>query len=228
MIYVSVIMVVCMSLTCWRLTRSLRRSQLKVQLLKARCHELESAHTQLVNHAYFDHLTGLANRSLLEDRFRLAIERTKRSQIPFALVMIDLNDFKGINDALGHLAGDALLVEVSRRLVAAVRASDTVARFGGDEFVLIVESMAHGMEFGPLAFKLMDALSAPIALDESVGKAKTSGGRMIHPSASIGFSVYPRDGETMAELLNVADRAMYDCKASGMMPLFQDNVPTLA
>jgi len=214
MIYVCVVIALCTSLMCVHLARSLRRSARHAETLSARCRELERTHEQLVNHAYFDHLTGLANRSLLEDRFRLAVERTRRSQVPFAVIMIDLNDFKGINDAMGHVAGDALLVEVSRRLVAAVRASDTVARFGGDEFVLIVESLAQGIEFGPIALKLIDALSVPLTLPD---------GRQIQVGASVGFSVYPRDGEAMTDLLNVADRAMYDCKASGMMPLFQDS-----
>jgi diguanylate cyclase (GGDEF)-like protein len=214
MIYVCVVIAVCVSLLCLYLVRALQRSARHLATLSARCRELERTREQLVNHAYFDHLTGLANRSLLEDRFKLAIERTKRSQVPFAVIMIDLNDFKGINDAMGHIAGDALLVEVSRRLVNAVRASDTVARFGGDEFVLIVESLAPGIEFGPIALKLFEALSVPLTFPD---------GRQIQVGASLGFAVYPRDGEAMTDLLNVADRAMYDCKASGMMPLFQDS-----
>ena len=213
MIFVCWAIAVFLALTVWQLTRELRRSQRQVSLLKKQYRELEETRNRLVNHAYFDHLTGLANRSLLDDRFQLAIERAKRSQMAFALIMIDLNDFKAVNDKLGHLTGDQLLVAVSRRLVQSVRASDTVARFGGDEFVVIVESNVPGTEFiGPIALKLIDVLGAPISL---------SSGQQLTISASIGCALYPRDGETQAELLSVADRAMYHCKTSGMMPLFQ-------
>ena len=206
-------MVVLMAFTAARLTRQLQHSRRQVAALEQRYRELEENRNRLVNHAYFDHLTGLANRSLLDDRFQLAVERAKRSQLPFALIMIDLNDFKAVNDKLGHLTGDQLLVAVSRRLVQAVRASDTVARFGGDEFVLIVESNSPAPEFvGPIALKLIDVLAAPVSL---------AGGQSLGVSASIGCAVYPRDGETQVELLSVADRAMYNCKTSGMMPLFQ-------
>ena len=213
MIFVCCAIVIFMTLMSWRLTRELRHTQQQIFALRAHCEELEAVRSRLMNHAYFDHLTGLANRSLLDDRFQIAVERAKRNQLAFALIMIDLNDFKAVNDEHGHLAGDQLLVEVSRRLVKTVRAADTVARFGGDEFVLIVESNNRGAEFvGPVALKLMEALSVPISLPNQPP---------LQVSASIGIAIYPRDGESLADLLSVADRAMYNCKTSGMMPLFQ-------
>lgn len=203
--------VVLLSALVMLLTLRLWHHRREMVHLRTQFKLLQDAHDQLVSHAYFDHLTGLANRSLLEDRFQLAVERAKRSQIPFALIMIDLDKFKEINDDLGHLVGDQILVAVSRRLVESVRASDTVARFGGDEFVLIVESLEYGMQFGNIGIKLIDALSENVTL---------ASGTVISVGASLGYAVYPGDGLTMSELLGVADKAMYDCKSSGMMPLF--------
>lgn len=179
--------------------------------LEHQCLELQETRNRLLTHAYFDHLTGLANRSLLEDRFRLAVERSKRSQSPFALVMVDLNNFKHINDTHGHIAGDQVLVAVSKRLLKTVRASDTVSRFGGDEFILIVEAIDTRLELGNIGSKLIDMLGERILLES---------GTSVSVGASLGFAIYPGDGQSLSELLSVADKAMYDCKSSGMMPLF--------
>lgn len=160
--------------------------------------------------AHHDGLTGLANRILLADRFRFAVERSKRSRKPFALLMIDLNGFKAINDNYGHVAGDAVLVTTARRLVDAVRASDTVARLGGDEFVLIIESIEDLKELNQIGQKLIDTLSDPIVLENGV---------VVNSGASVGLAVYPEDGNDMNDLLNIADQAMYECKSTGAMGL---------
>lgn len=173
--------------------------------------ELEHTKQALSVQAYFDPLTGLANRTLLTDRFRVAIERSKRSRIPFAAVMIDLNGFKAINDTYGHAAGDYVLVAVGKRLLDAVRATDTVARMGGDEFVLLIESVHMRQELESIGQKLVDALSHRIELP--AGQEVSAGG-------SIGIALFPDDGLNMEDLLHVADNAMYECKTSGLMPLF--------
>jgi diguanylate cyclase (GGDEF)-like protein len=173
--------------------------------------QLEHDKQVLSAQAYFDPLTGLANRALLADRFRFAIERSKRSKVPFAVVMIDLNAFKGVNDSYGHAAGDYVLVAVGKRLLDSVRASDTVARLGGDEFVLLIESVQMRQELEAICEKLVEALSHRITLPS---------GQEVSAGGSIGFALFPDDGLNMDDLLHVADDAMYVCKTSGLMPLF--------
>jgi diguanylate cyclase (GGDEF)-like protein len=165
---------------------------------------------RLKSQAYTDPLTGLANRLLLTDRFRQTAERNKRNRTEFAVLMVDLNSFKVINDTLGHAAGDHVLKTVGRRLAAAVRASDTVARLGGDEFVLIVESFNHPDELLLIGRKLIDTISEGIALPA---------GEVVTVGASVGFALYPHHGTDINDLLHVADKGMYDCKISGMMEL---------
>ena len=172
---------------------------------------LQGAEKALKERAYYDHLTGLANRALLQDRFQLAIERSKRSRIPFAAVMIDLNNFKVINDKHGHAAGDQVLVTIGKRLMETVRASDTVSRLGGDEFVLIIESIDDRRELANVGQKLIDMLAEKVALES---------GAVVSVGGSLGFALYPGDGNSMDSMLQVADQAMYDCKTSGLMPLF--------
>lgn len=170
-----------------------------------------AAEKALKEQAYYDHLTGLANRALLVDRFHLAIERSKRSRVPFAAVMIDLNNFKSINDTHGHAAGDQVLVTIGKRLVETVRASDTVSRLGGDEFVLIIESIEDRRELAQIGQKLIDMLAEKVELGS---------GTVVSIGGSLGFALYPGDGASMETMLHVADQAMYDCKTSGLMPLF--------
>lgn len=184
-----------------------------VQRFEGLQHEIDElrAREQLLKvQAYHDDLTGLANRLLLADRFKVAVERAKRSGKCFALLMIDLNDFKSVNDLYGHAAGDAVLVATARLLTSSVRASDTVARLGGDEFVLIIESIEDHEEIVKLGEKLFDSLAKPITLEAGV---------LERISASIGVAMYPDDGLNLNELLSVADQAMYDCKSTGLMSL---------
>ena len=164
----------------------------------------------LKNKAYSDALTGLANRLLLADRFEITASRSKRQSSPFALLMIDLNAFKAVNDNYGHAAGDQVLVTVAKRLMETVRASDTVARVGGDEFVLLIESFKNSDELVHLGRKLVSSISQPIALGNGVN---------VQVGASVGFALWPKNGASMEDLLNVADQGMYDCKISGLMEL---------
>lgn len=164
----------------------------------------------LKNKAYSDALTGLANRLLLADRFEITASRSKRQSSPFALLMIDLNAFKAVNDNHGHAAGDRVLVTVAKRLMETVRASDTVARVGGDEFVLLIESFKNSDELVHLGRKLVNSISQPIAIGNGVN---------VQVGASVGFALWPKNGASMEDLLNVADQGMYDCKISGLMEL---------
>ena len=191
-------------------TQVARARATEVQLRQSLTAMQNTEHT-LKEQAYYDYLTGLPNRALLADRFNLAIERSKRSRKPFAAVMIDLNNFKAINDTHGHAAGDQVLVVMGQRLLETVRASDTVSRLGGDEFVLVVEAIEDRRELAQIGQKLIDMLSERVELDS---------GAIVSLGGSLGFALYPADGATMETLLHVADQAMYDCKTSGMMPLF--------
>ena len=192
------------------LTIKLRRALDDQRKLKKYITKLRNAEQSLKKHAFFDPLTGLANRLLLVDRFQLAIQHSKRSGRQFAILMVDLNKFKAINDTYGHAAGDTVLVTVAQRLVSAVRSSDTVARLGGDEFALIIESITEREQIVALGQKLMDVLTEEITLES---------GEIVSLGGSIGFAWYPKDGDTMKDILDVADQAMYFCKTSGLMPL---------
>ena len=173
--------------------------------------DLRNSEEILKTQAYVDPLTGLGNRNLLMDRFRSALERSRRSRKPFALLMIDLDRFKEINDRYGHATGDFVLITIARRLVDSVRASDTVVRWGGDEFVLIIESIEERSELDLVGQKLIDMLSERVTLKPGVN---------VSLGGSIGFGVYPVDGGNMEDLLAAADKAMYECKTSRLMPLF--------
>jgi len=200
-----------MGATILALALRLTRARARESELQQKLATLKAAEKALKDRAYYDHLTGLANRALLVDRFHLAIERSKRSRVPFATVMIDLNNFKSINDVYGHAAGDQVLVTVGKRLTETVRASDTVSRLGGDEFVLIIESVVDRRELAQIGQKLIDMLAEKVELDS---------GTVVSVGGSLGFALYPGDGASMDTMLHVADQAMYDCKTSGMMPLF--------
>jgi diguanylate cyclase len=200
-----------MGATILVLISRLARARVTETVLRHSLEALQTAETVLKEQVYYDHLTGLANRALLVDRFHLAIERSKRSRVPFAAVMIDLNNFKTINDTHGHAAGDQVLVKLGRRLMETVRASDTVSRLGGDEFVLIIESIEDRRELAQIGQKLIDMLAEKVELES---------GAVVSVGGSLGFALYPGDGASMETMLHVADQAMYDCKTSGMMPLF--------
>ena len=171
---------------------------------------LRERQRQLEVQAHYDALTGLANRKLLQDRFQTAVERSKRSGDSFALLMIDLDEFKAVNDTHGHLAGDQVLITVAQRLVSGARNCDTTARIGGDEFVLILESIHDVQEVARIAHKIIKALSEDIHIDDGIA---------VNIGASIGVALYPDDGAGLSQMLSVADLAMYECKSSGQMAL---------
>jgi diguanylate cyclase (GGDEF)-like protein len=171
---------------------------------------LQERQRQLEVQAHYDALTGLANRKLLQDRFQCAAERAKRSGDSFALLMIDLDGFKAVNDKHGHMAGDQVLVTIAQRLVTSSRNCDTAARVGGDEFVLIVEAIHDVAEVAGIAHKLIKVISEDIQIDEE---------NTVAVGASIGVALYPDDGDGLSQMLSVADLAMYECKSSGQMAL---------
>jgi diguanylate cyclase len=183
----------------------------RLRALEQEITELRAREQQLIVQAHHDDLTGLANRFLLADRFQLAADRCKRHSGSFALLMVDLNGFKRINDKLGHSVGDAVLIATAQRLVKAVRSCDTVARLGGDEFVLIIESQADLPDFARVGQKLVDSLFEPIRLEN---------GAVIHVGASLGMASFPDDGADLNTLLSVADQAMYECKSTGQISIF--------
>lgn len=160
---------------------------------------------QLERQANHDALTGLANRNLLNDRLQQAMARTQRSAASVAVMLLDLDRFKLINDSLGHPAGDELICEVARRLAACVRQGDTVARLGGDEFMIVLSELIAEDDAAVIAAKLLQAISAPMRL---------SGHDMV-VNGSVGVSLYPRDGAVAATLVKNADVAMYRAKDLG-------------
>jgi diguanylate cyclase (GGDEF)-like protein/PAS domain S-box-containing protein len=155
--------------------------------------------------AYHDALTDLPNRANFLDVQQQAISRAKRTQHMLATLFLDLDKFKPINDTLGHHTGDQLLAAVAERLRAAVRQADIVARFGGDEFAILLTNLSDAEVATALARKLIDTLSQPFVLR----------GRKINVSASIGIAIYPADGEEPEALLMNADKAMYQAKCHG-------------
>ena len=162
---------------------------------------LADANQELTYLALHDNLTKLPNRVLLEDRLGQAIETARRERTRFALMFMDLDGFKAVNDAYGHPVGDELLVQVAARISANVRANDTVARVGGDEFVLVA-TVDDPADAATLADKLMAVIRQPYAVS----------GHAFNVSTSIGIAVYPGNGDTLHELLTNADAAMYHAK----------------
>ncbi|WP_038495021.1 sensor domain-containing protein [Janthinobacterium agaricidamnosum] len=174
-------------------------------LLQGEIVERRQAEARVHHMAYHDSLTGLPNRALLSDRLDRAMLAARRAERRLAVMFIDLDRFKTINDSLGHMTGDSLLKEVAGRLCRAVRASDTVARLGGDEFVVLVPGIRKAAEAGRVAEKIIEALAAAFPVEQ----------HLLHITPSIGICVYPDDGEDVATLMRHADAAMYHAKASG-------------
>ncbi len=166
---------------------------------------LQAANEQLRNLALYDNLTGLPNRMLLEDRVQQALGRAARERGAFALMFVDLDGFKPVNDRYGHGAGDELLTGVARRLSACVRKSDTVARLGGDEFVLLLSEISAPEDAALVGAKVLSELQQPFFIAQAE----------VGISCSIGVSVYPADGPDAATLLIKADAAMYHAKRGG-------------
>jgi diguanylate cyclase (GGDEF)-like protein len=167
--------------------------------------QLEQANAQLQHVATHDALTGLPNRLLLADRLDQAIARAERHGQRFALIVVDLDRFKSINDSLGHMAGDELLKDVAQRLAKVLRKADTLARLGGDEFVLLLNEIDSPRDAETVAIKVLADFTRPAMIS----------GLDLHISASLGISVSPDDGLDSEILLQHADAAMYHAKKSG-------------
>ncbi|MFZ5484102.1 MAG: EAL domain-containing protein [Pseudomonadota bacterium] len=186
--------------------------------------EKKLSQLRIEHFAHFDTLTDLPNRVLFNDRLKNALVRGNRNGGYVALLFLDLDGFKAINDSLGHQSGDLLLQRVADRLRRTVRGSDTVSRLGGDEFTIIladIETREQAVSVaGSAAVKIIEALSRPFQV----------GDQEIHTGASIGIAIYPGDGETVSDLLKHADTAMYHAKAAGhgTMAYFMPNMKQAA
>lgn len=167
--------------------------------------ELSRSRDELRHVATHDALTGLPNRTSLKDRLRQAVSRSKRLGSKGALMVLDLDRFKQVNDSLGHQVGDRLLEKVADRLREATRKEDSIFRFGGDEFVVILEDLGSSADAGSIAQKILDVFAEPISL----------AGFDLDVTASVGVTVFPDDQEDSDELLRNADNAMYAAKEAG-------------
>jgi diguanylate cyclase (GGDEF)-like protein len=166
---------------------------------------LQAANDQLRNIALHDKLTGLPNRFLLDDRLEQAVYRAGRNGGRFALLFVDLDRFKPVNDSFGHRIGDELLKSVAQRLKDCVRKGDTVARTGGDEFVIVLNEMGKSADAASVSGKVLEALTRPFHIE----------GNELGISCSIGISVFPEDGGDITTLMINADKAMYHAKKTG-------------
>jgi diguanylate cyclase (GGDEF)-like protein len=171
----------------------------------AMAEEVRREQAKLHRQANFDTLTGLPNRLMAMDRINQAINRARRTSQRFALFFIDLDNFKSVNDSLGHAVGDELLVATGTRVQAILRDADTVARLGGDEFLVLVPDVVNELQAEEIAERLVRTISQP----------QTLSGRKVVARCSIGIVVFPDNGDTAAALMANADNAMYQAKASG-------------
>jgi diguanylate cyclase (GGDEF)-like protein len=180
-----------------------QRSRHEQQLVR-----LAQAVAQARRRAYHDELTGLPNRALLLDRFKQAVALGARQQKQVALLFLDLDGFKSINDALGHAAGDRLLQQVAARLAACIRTSDTASRYGGDEFVILLPEVDGQQSAVSTAEKIRTHLAKPYHV----------GATVINVTTSIGIALYPVDGKECGDLIRVSDLEMYRDKSRAPAP----------
>ena len=181
-----------------RVEAVLRRVKLERESAQADVQELQQL-------AYHDPLTGLPNRTLFNDRLALALSQAHRNQQKLAVIMLDLDGFKDVNDTLGHSMGDELLQAVGDRLTSLLRQGDTVARMGGDEFMMLLPEITGGEAAAQIAQKILEAFREPFVFD----------GHRLHITTSIGIALYPNDGEDGDTLTKSADIAMYRAKEEG-------------
>jgi diguanylate cyclase (GGDEF)-like protein/PAS domain S-box-containing protein len=167
--------------------------------------ERHAQQEKIAYQAHYDSLTALPNRALAQDRLLQTMEHCRREDCKAAALFLDLDNFKQINDTLGHATGDELLRQAANRLRALVRNEDTVARLGGDEFLIIISDLAHGDDVNVVAEKIRAAFATPFRVDE----------RDLVTSPSIGIAIYPEDGSEPTMLLRNADMAMYEAKEAG-------------
>jgi len=164
--------------------------------------ESRMAQENVRHQAQHDYLTNLPNRLLFYDRFNQQMALANRHKSRFALIFFDLDKFKPVNDSLGHQAGDLLLIAVAKRLTAAVREIDTVSRFGGDEFAILLSDIAGQQEVCALSDKIQQLLNEPFSIET----------HSVSISASIGYALYPDHGKDIETMLNHADAEMYKTK----------------
>lgn len=186
----------------WQLSGDLQRALQKLETENLRINDALIHIDALANN---DALTGLPNRLLARSRFDQALELAQRNEENVALLFLDLDNFKTVNDSLGHAAGDSLIIEVGRRLRAAVRASDTVSRQGGDEFLIVAAGQPDQISVATLAAKVVEALASPFQIN----------GVELSATCSVGVAIYPENGGDFESLLKHADMAMYRAKESG-------------
>lgn len=167
--------------------------------------ELIQMRQRLENMATHDALTGLPNRPFFYDRFDLALANAQREKKKFCILSLDLDKFKNINDNMGHLVGDEVLVEVAKRLSSTLRKTDTVARFGGDEFTILLWEIIDREAAIHVAEKLLDAIRKPYSIE----------GKQLHLTASVGIVLYPDHGEEVRQLIKCCDEALYFAKENG-------------
>lgn len=167
--------------------------------------KLKRTEEQLQQLAHYDQLTGLPNRYLINERLAQSLRRAQRRKIKLAVVFLDIDSFKNINDSLGHQAGDRLLVITARRLLESLREEDNIGRIGGDEFLIVMEDIDSPGDVTTVAEKIISTLRQPIELN----------GQELSVSASLGISIYPDDGKTTQLLMSNADAAMYSAKEQG-------------
>jgi len=198
-----VVIIVTLAVLAIALLTSVFDARLETQTAKL-ARSLAEANEELTHQALHDNLTKLANRSLLEDRLEQMLHKAMRERSRFALMFLDLDGFKAINDSLGHHIGDLLLIEVARRFRSNIRAQETVARLGGDEFVVLID-IDDPEDAAPVADKLVKLVNQRFLI----------GTHDLGVSASIGIAIYPENGRTSHELLINADAAMYHAKSAG-------------
>jgi diguanylate cyclase (GGDEF)-like protein len=171
--------------------------------LANRIHDLQQREVTLKQLAHHDPLTGLANRTQLTKQLQLAVARSRRNSTQFAVLMLDLNGFKPVNDRYGHAVGDQLLIEIGRRLLAGVRSTDVAARVGGDEFVVLLEDVPGIEQTRAIADKLAQQISEPCQVDDIT----------VRVGVSLGIAMYPQQSENIDRLMELADEDMYRAKA---------------
>jgi|SRR5882672_7656568 len=176
--------------------------------LKQEVSSLRNAVAQARQFAHHDELTGLPNRTLLLDHFKQAVARAERQRRQIALLFLDVDGFKNINDTLGHTAGDGLLQQVAARLVACIRTSDTACRYGGDEFVILLPEVEDREGAIAAAEKVRAHLASPFLVN----------GVVIRMTTSVGIAFFPDDGKECGDLIRVSDLAMYRNKGCSPAP----------
>lgn len=187
------------------LARAIKVANATIKKLETAKNKLIKQQDMIYKQAHYDHLTSLANRTLLNQRLHLLIESNQNSGKKFGVLFLDLDNFKEINDSLGHDVGDMILIHVAKTLLLATRKSDTVARFGGDEFIILVDDIAEEKNLEYIASKLIKAIQQPMRVRNLD----------INVTTSIGISLFPLHGTDFNQLIKNADLALYVAKAEG-------------